>query len=225
MNKLIIGPNVLLVEDDESYGKALGRLLSGDCPVIEQVQSCEEALQTISGRESYFDVIILDQGLAGKSSGLECLRAIKNAGLKSEVIFLTGMGSRALGVEALREGAFRYFTKQSENDEELVCSLLVAHDLVRAKKINQNWKDTGKSMNASLVMIIVVAILAMFSVVVMNVFAPDNFMLSTIFVCAFLLILFFGASGVNKFKMTWKEGGKSGELSVDGTASKDHREV
>ncbi len=222
-SRLRILPNILLVEDDEAYGKALRRLLSDECDHIDQVGSCEEAVKAIAGRETYYDVIVLDHGLKGQSTGLECLRLFKKLDVLAEVIVLTGLGSRELGVEALREGAFRYFTKQSENDEELICAIMVAHDMTRAKRSNAYWKETGKKLNISLVTICIIAVIAISAVVILNIVAPKNFFLSAVAVCALLLVLFFGASGVRRFRMIWKEGGKSGELDAEGTAGIDHR--
>ena len=81
------GPNVLLVEDDEEYGRALQRLLSEDCAHLEQVYSCEEAVEAIAGRESYFDVIILDHGFFGTAHHSHPLRT-SHAMLHTEPISL-----------------------------------------------------------------------------------------------------------------------------------------
>ena len=56
------GPNVLLIEDDQAYGRALKRILREDCRDIEQVTSCEDAMVALADRETYFDAIILDHG-------------------------------------------------------------------------------------------------------------------------------------------------------------------
>ena len=98
----------------------------------------------------------------------------------AEVIILTGLGSRELGVEALREGALRYFTKQSENDEELICALMVAYDIAREKRATSRWKKTGEQLNSSLRLIIGVAGSALACVTVLNFVASENFFASLV---------------------------------------------
>ncbi len=203
-NSYQLGPNILLVEDDEAYGKALSRLLSDESNHLEQVQSCEDALSTIAGREDYFDVIILDHGLKGGKTGLECLRVFKALDIPAVVIVLTGLGNRELGVEMLREGAFRYFTKQSENDDELLCAIEVAHDLAKTKKGNKSMEATGKIMNTLLLRNIAISLVAIVTVIALNFLAPENVLLSTFAICALMLVIFFSISGVRKFASSEK---------------------
>lgn len=216
------GPNVLLIEDDQEYGTALKRALSEDCRDIEQVASCEDAMEALAGRETYFDAIILDHGLEGNRTGIDCLRALMRMPIVAEVIMLTGLGTRRLGVEALREGAFRYFTKQSENDEELICALMVAYDIARAKRANSRWKKTGEELNNSLILIILVAALALLCVVVLNWVASENFFASVVAVVSLVFVLLFGAFRIRRFKMAWKEGGQAGSLEAVGAPDADH---
>jgi len=102
--------SVLLVDDDESFGKVLSDELSRSGHRVRRVESAEEA-QTVLLAEG-FDVVLLDLRLPGMS-GLEALRGIKGIRPGSEVVVLTGYSSVDNAVEAMRAGAYDFLAKPS----------------------------------------------------------------------------------------------------------------
>lgn len=218
----LVKPNLLIVDDDDRYVVALRRMLQDDAHTIDVAISCDAALERITGgRESYYDVVILDYSLGQGKSGLECLRCLKRiVGFVGDVIVLTGRGSREIGVAAMREGAFRYFTKQSENDDELLCAIEVAHDMARARRANRDLVSAGKRTYAELILICVIAGLAIGGVILLKHFADLN-LTTVVAVAGFALVLFLGVSGVGRIRFGWTQGGKAGHITAESNAKKN----
>jgi DNA-binding NtrC family response regulator len=99
---------VLLVEDDESLRKVLGKELArmghqvhtrehaNDLPAV--LQKCEP------------DVVLLDLHLPGLG-GMEALRQVAMQDPELPIVVMTGHGTVALAVQAMQHGAFDFLTK------------------------------------------------------------------------------------------------------------------
>src|SRR5690348_12152749 len=99
---------LLVIEDDPVIGKALRQGFS------EAGHGCVWAKQGDKGltlaTSQKFDAIILDIMLPGLP-GLELLRQLRGAGIRSPVILLTALGSVEERVEGLNAGADDYLVK------------------------------------------------------------------------------------------------------------------
>src|SRR5207237_3879014 len=58
-----------------------------------------------------FDLEILDINLNGPESGLDVLKAFKDANPGGEVVLISGFGTLDTAVQAVRAGAFDYISK------------------------------------------------------------------------------------------------------------------
>jgi DNA-binding NtrC family response regulator len=105
---------VLLVDDDRNLAAVVSRELERAGFVVTRVTSAEEAIA--EGTRLDFDVILLDLRLGGKD-GLEVLRTLKERGVTSEVIILTGHGTIESAIQAMRAGAREYLTKPCKLSE------------------------------------------------------------------------------------------------------------
>jgi two-component system response regulator AtoC len=111
--------NILVVEDDESTRTYLLRFLNSRGFTTEGVSTGEEALTRIA-KAPPADVLILDLGLPGMN-GKDVLARMKNQGVATPVIILSGIGHTSSVVEAMKQGASDYLVKPFEEDElELV---------------------------------------------------------------------------------------------------------
>ncbi len=77
---------------------------------IECAESVEEALHKLESQQ--FDCILSDFQMPG-SDGLDLLKAVRNTGISTPFIFLTGQGNEEIASEALRAGADDYYTKDA----------------------------------------------------------------------------------------------------------------
>ncbi|MFO1081044.1 MAG: sigma-54 dependent transcriptional regulator [Reyranellaceae bacterium] len=99
---------VLIVEDSpalaETYAAYLG---TEDCTVeiVNNGAGAQQALETAPP-----DLLLLDVNLPD-SNGIDLLRDLRQRGLPTEVIIMTGQASVRLAVESMREGALDFLTK------------------------------------------------------------------------------------------------------------------
>lgn len=124
------GVGLLLVDDEEGFRTAIARRLGkrGFSPL--QASNGEECLD-ILGRVP-MDVVVLDVKMPGLS-GIDTLKAIKQAYKKVQVILLTGNVAVADGIEGIKSGAFDYLTKPVEIDH-LVNKIKQALELTRLEE-------------------------------------------------------------------------------------------
>lgn len=106
--------NILLVEDNPDHAELALSSLESFCRDHEQrfqinvVRTGEECLRIIDN-ETY-DVMVLDYSLP-MTDGLEVLTKIREKGIKTPIIMVTGRGSEKIAVEAIKRGASEYLVK------------------------------------------------------------------------------------------------------------------
>lgn len=109
-------PTLLLVDDDEVFRKRLARAMTGRGYSVREAGSLEEA--TLAARADSPELALIDMRLPG-ASGLDVVRALKEIDAATNVVVLTGYGSIATALEAVRLGATHYLTKPVDVDEIL----------------------------------------------------------------------------------------------------------
>jgi two-component system response regulator RegA len=104
----------LLVDDDVPFRERLARALMARGATVVTAES-REAAQAAIGRTT-FSAAIVDLRLPD-GSGLELVRFLKGHDAKLRVVVLTGFGSIATAMEAVRLGALDYLTKPVDPDQ------------------------------------------------------------------------------------------------------------
>jgi two-component system nitrogen regulation response regulator GlnG len=105
----------LLVIDDEPSIQYFFRQAFDDLDVtLLTASSAAEGIEAV--RRARPDVIVLDISLPD-ASGLDAFRRIHETAPKVPVIFITGHGTMATAVEAMRLGAYEYLLKPLELDQ------------------------------------------------------------------------------------------------------------
>src|SRR6476620_3507172 len=99
---------VLIIEDDIETAAYVVDGLRRSGHVADQVSDGRDGLMTAAGGN--YDVIVVDRMLPG-SDGLAIVKMIRNAGVKSAVLFLTARGGIDDRVEGLEAGGDDYLTK------------------------------------------------------------------------------------------------------------------
>ena len=102
---------VLLVDDEKDFLETLSNRLEMRGLKVSAVTSGEQAVTEAKAQE--FDAIVVDLSMPG-IDGLETLKRIKADNPKAEIIMLTGQGSIASGVEAMKLGAGDFLQKPVE---------------------------------------------------------------------------------------------------------------
>jgi PAS domain S-box-containing protein len=104
---------ILVIDDEESILYTFGVFLSAEGHEVLTARDYGEALGRIEGAE--VDLVFSDI-LLGGNTGIDVLGAIKDRGLATPVVMMTGYPSLRTASEALRLGAFDYLTKPVVQD-------------------------------------------------------------------------------------------------------------
>jgi two-component system, response regulator RegA len=110
------GRTVLVVDDDVTFRTRLVRALTERGHAARGAESHEEALAAVTGWDPEYAVV--DLRMPGRS-GLEVVRDLRAHDPTMKVLVLTGYGSIATAVEAVRQGAVDYLTKPADVDQLL----------------------------------------------------------------------------------------------------------
>ena len=101
--------SVLIVDDEKLLVRTLSNALKEIGYKITIAGSAEQAEKHVFG-ESAFDLILLDNRLP-KESGIEVIRRIRDASVKSKVILMTAYDTPEVKAEAKRLKVDRYLKK------------------------------------------------------------------------------------------------------------------
>jgi two-component system response regulator RegA len=99
---------VLIVDDDESFARALARGLERAGYATAVALDIDGALR--EAERQAFDLACIDLRI-GEESGLDLISMLKQKQAPMRMLVLTGFASIATAVEATRRGAFDYLTK------------------------------------------------------------------------------------------------------------------
>jgi DNA-binding NtrC family response regulator len=128
-----VSARILVVEDERAIQLAIGGLLR---KLGHEAVSAENGATAITRlRAEAFDLVITDLSLGDGPSGLDVLRASKEAHPEAPVIMITAHGSERVAVEAMKTGAEDYVPKPFDNDE---LRLIVTRALERTRLVREH---------------------------------------------------------------------------------------
>jgi DNA-binding NtrC family response regulator len=99
---------VLIADDEKNVAEGLQMILAEDGYDAEMAMDGEEAWEKVQRKD--FGVVLADLNMP-KMDGLALFARMRDAGIRSEVIVITGEASVDSAVEAMRHGAYDYLTK------------------------------------------------------------------------------------------------------------------
>ena len=109
------GP-LLLAEDSYALRERLARALRDRGFEVDSAANYDEAMD--AARQRLPKYAVLDLRMPGKS-GLELLRDLKSLSADIQVLMLTGFGSIATAIDAVRLGALNYLPKPADAEDIL----------------------------------------------------------------------------------------------------------
>lgn len=109
-------PSILLVDDDPIFRERLQRALRERGHDVRAAAGCREALE--AAQRDPPEYVLLDLRMPD-GSGLDLLRALLALDPATRVVVLTGYGSIATAVDAMRLGAHSYLPKPADADDIL----------------------------------------------------------------------------------------------------------
>ncbi len=111
---------VVVIDDDEALLKATQRALSAAGFDVTATTDPVEGL--MAACEPDVDVVLSDVQMP-TLTGMDILRELRRKGSAVETVLITGQGTIDAAVEALKAGAYDYFTKPLEDPDRLVRTL------------------------------------------------------------------------------------------------------
>ncbi|MCG8422432.1 MAG: response regulator transcription factor [Proteobacteria bacterium] len=107
-------PSILLADDDEVFRRRLARAFEERGYDVRTAGSYDEAVAS-AGRDSP-EYAVVDLRMPGRS-GLELVCALKEIDPATKTLVLTGYGSIANAIDAIRLGATYYLPKPADADD------------------------------------------------------------------------------------------------------------
>jgi DNA-binding response OmpR family regulator len=109
-----ISPHILVMEDDLSVAKGLEMVLSEEGYTVNLAGTGELAMKAF--RQKRFDLLVADLRLPD-IDGMEVIKQVKKAKPETEVIVITGYGTTATAVEAMKLGVHDFLPKPFTEDQ------------------------------------------------------------------------------------------------------------
>jgi len=135
--------HVLLVDDEENLRFAMRETLEPIGCVCEEATNGQEAIELF--QKGGFDLVVLDYRMP-VLNGIETLKELRSLDPEVPVLFITAYGSKELALEALREGAYDYFTKPFDVEEMRV----VVRRALEKRLLKRRIQILSRQMDASL---------------------------------------------------------------------------
>jgi len=139
---------ILIVDDEAFIRENLERILADDGYQPQSTDSPDEAVRIVS--EGEIGLVLLDLNL-GSKSGLDVLRAIKEADPDVLVIIITGYGTVESAVAAIKIGAYDYIKKPVKADAiHLIVKLAIETQSLRrmVKRLAREENDINMVGNS-----------------------------------------------------------------------------
>ncbi len=108
---------ILVADDEPGMRKSLAIMLRREGYAVCEAASGKDALDQLGS--DVFGLVVADLRME-PVTGLDLLRAMKQANAGAEVILMTGFGSIEAAVEAMKLGAFDFITKPFQQEEILL---------------------------------------------------------------------------------------------------------
>lgn len=109
-----IPPNILVMEDDLNVAKGLEMVLTEEGYEVNLAGTGELALKAF--KEKRFDLLVADLRLPG-INGMDVIKRVKEQEPETEVIIITGYGTTATAVEAMKIGVHDFLPKPFTEDQ------------------------------------------------------------------------------------------------------------
>ena len=106
---------LLIVEDDEAFGRTLARSFERRGYTVLQADSREQVESLLQAHTPGYAVV--DLKLKGEATGLTCVRKLHAHDEDMLIVVLTGYASITTAVEAVKLGACHYLAKPSNTDD------------------------------------------------------------------------------------------------------------
>lgn len=126
--------NILIIDDERPIRRTLREILEFEKYKIDEAEDGEEGIAKAKAKN--FDLILCDIKMP-KKDGIEVLQSLKESGVESPVVMISGHGTIETAVEAIKIGAFDFIAKPPDLNRLLITvrNALDQKDLVEETKV------------------------------------------------------------------------------------------
>ena len=135
-------PKLLIADDERHVAEGLQMLLAEEGYEVDTATDGDEAWEKVQSGD--FGLVLADLKMPGMN-GLELFAHMREQGLDSELIIITGAGSVDSAVEAMRNGAYDYLEKPL-NVERLKALIPRALEKYQVKAANRQLQKRLDSL-------------------------------------------------------------------------------
>ena len=135
-------PKILIVDDDAAMLASLRMLLKANGHDVEPAQGGSKALELL--RDQSYDLMLLDLQMPGVN-GHEVLRHLKQNGIDTKVIVVSGETSFSSVKDALVDGAYDFVRKPYDAGELLT----TINNALQSRNLEQQHKSLGLALEES----------------------------------------------------------------------------
>jgi two-component system nitrogen regulation response regulator NtrX len=139
---------ILIIDDEQAIRKALREILEYESFTITEAEDGPTALKILE--KETFDVIFCDIKMP-RMDGMEALSKLKEKGIETPVIMITGHGNVETAVEALKKGAYDFIQKPLDLNRILVSVRNASNQQALQKETKSLRKKINKSAGSSIV--------------------------------------------------------------------------
>lgn len=146
-------PKILIIDDERSIRRTLKEILEFEDHTVDAVDDGISGIR--EAKENNYDVIFCDIKMP-QMDGMEVLTKLKNDGLETPIIMISGHGNIETAVESIKNGAYDFIEKPLDLNRILVTikNALDRTDLVEETKVlkkqikrhSKNYNIIGESV-------------------------------------------------------------------------------
>lgn len=141
-------PKILIIDDEAAIRGALKEILEYESYEVSEAEDGAVGLK-LAEKEN-FDLIFCDIKMP-KMDGIEVLEKMKEKGIESPVVIITGHGTIETAVEALKKGAYDFIQKPLDLNRVLVTVRNASNQNALVKETKTLRKKVNKTLGANIV--------------------------------------------------------------------------
>jgi DNA-binding NtrC family response regulator len=139
--------HILVVDDQQEVCELLREVLADAEHEVSAVRYPEKALPLIAADPRKYDLVVLDLDFGPRHmNGIEALKRMREIDAEIPVIMLSGKGTIASAVEAIKSGALDFLEKDTYLDQHIKVSVQKAERLRAAIAEIRRLRDDNRSL-------------------------------------------------------------------------------
>ncbi len=141
-------PKILIIDDEAAIRGALKEILEYESFTVEEAADGEAGLKM--AEKENFDLIFCDIKMP-RMDGMEVLEKLKEKGIETPVIIITGHGTIDTAVEALKKGAYDFIQKPLDLNRVLVTVRNASNQTALINETKTLRKKVNKALGSSII--------------------------------------------------------------------------